>query len=96
LKTREKELAVIESRLENRKAYPDYWRRDLRAYRSILLESISKPSFLLPMEFKNGRTIAQGYDELRRFVASAGELYTEWPALWANAGKPLRSFRRRR
>jgi len=96
LKTRERELAVIESRLENRKAYPDYWQRDLRAYRSILLENISKPSFLLPMEFKNGGTIAKGYDELRRFVASAGELYTEWPALWANAGKPLRRFLRRR
>jgi hypothetical protein len=88
-------LAVIDARLANRKAYPEYWHRDLRAYRVILLENIHKPSFLLPMEFRSGRTVAEGYDHLRRFVASAGELYSEWPALWATARRPLRGFSRR-
>lgn len=92
LKTRERELSVIESALADRDSYPSYWQRDLRLYRKILLKHVTKPSFLLPLEFHGARTVSAGYDEFRQFVHSAGELYVEWPAVWMKARTKLRPF----
>ena len=89
LKTREKELALIDSRLASRGDFPDYWLRDLRTYGSMLARNVYKRSFLVPLEFRKGRNVRAAYDDLQQFVRSAGELYTEWPALWSNARKVL-------
>jgi len=92
LRTRERELRLIESALARRNAYPAYWQRALRSYRATLLKHATRPSFLLPLEFHGTRSISAGRDEFRQFVRSAGELCVEWPALWMNARTQLRGF----
>ncbi len=92
LKTRERELSLIESALAERDTYPAYWQRHLRLYRTILLKHVTKPSFLLPLEFHGARTISAGYEEFRQFVHTAGELYVTWPTLWEKAKTKLRGF----
>ena len=92
LRTREKELRLIESALADGETYPAYWQRDFRLYRTMLLRHASKPSFLLPLEFHGARTMSAGYDEFRQFVRSAGELYMEWPSLWMKARTNLRGL----
>ncbi len=92
LKTRERELSVIESALADRNPYPTYWRRDLVRYQAMLLKNVHKRSFLLPLEFHRARTINAGYDEFRTLVHSASELFAEWPALWTKARNKLSGF----
>jgi hypothetical protein len=92
LRTRERELKLIESALAKGDTYPSYWQRDLRLYRTMLLRHASKPSFLLPLEFHGARTMRAGYDQFRQFVRSAGELYMEWPSLWMKARTSLRGL----
>ncbi len=91
LRTRERELTVIDAALANN-GYPSYWRRDLQSYRTALLKNVRKPSFLLPVEFHGAPTISAGYDEFRKLVHSAGRLYVEWPGVWMKAKTKLRSF----
>jgi len=92
LRTRERELALIDSALAEPEGLPLYWQRDLRLYRTLLLKNADKPSFLLPLEFHRARTVSAGYDELRELVDSAGRLYGKWPALWMKARTKLRGF----
>jgi hypothetical protein len=92
LRTRERELSLIESALADRNSYPTYWRRDLGRYQAMLLKNADKRSFLLPLEFHRARTINAGYDEFRTLVRSASELYAAWPALWTTARNKLRGF----
>jgi hypothetical protein len=92
LRTRERELRLIESALTKKDTYPAYWQRALRVYRTTLLKHATKPSFLLPLEFHRARSISAGYDEFRQFVRTAGELFVEWPALWMNARTLMQSF----
>ena len=92
LRTREREVTMIESALENHDAYPSYWRDDLRSFRTLLVKNAHKPTFLLPLEFHGARTTSAGYDELRQFVDFAGELYVRWPALWTKAKTRLPGF----
>jgi hypothetical protein len=92
LRARERELRLIESTLGKDDTYPAYWQRSLRLYRAMLLRHASKPSCLLPLEFHGARTVSQGFDEFRRFVRSAGDLYMEWPSLWMKARTRLRGL----
>ena len=95
LRTRERELALIDSALADFEDLPAYWQRDLLLYRTLLLKNAHKASFLLPLEFHGARPLSAGYDELREFVKSAGRLYMAWPALWRKAKTKLASFRGR-
>jgi hypothetical protein len=90
LRVRQMELGLIESALQKPAVYPEYWRRALRAYREELLRHMSESMFLLPLEFHHARSVKAGYEDLRRFVASAGELFVEWPGMWREARKKLR------
>ena len=92
LETREMELTRIESALADRDGYPVYWQRDLRSYQALLLKNARKAQFQLPLEFHHARTISAGYDELRKFVRRAGELYVAWPTLWMKGKTILRDF----
>ncbi|MFL6278607.1 MAG: hypothetical protein ACJ731_00710 [Vicinamibacterales bacterium] len=89
LRTRERELTVIESALENPDTYPPYWQRNFRAYRTLLLKNLQRSTFLLPLECHRRRTVDARYGELQQFVRSAGELYVAWPVLWAKARSRL-------
>jgi hypothetical protein len=88
LRTRERELQVMKSILDDT-TYPDYWHRDIRSYRQTLLKNIHKPSFFLPLEFRHRGGITEGYKTFRQFVQLTGELYREWPTLWAKAKTAL-------
>jgi hypothetical protein len=92
LRTRERELRLIESALAEGGTYPAYWQRSLRSYRTRLLSHASKPAFLLPLEFHGARTISAGYEEFRQFARSAGELYVKWPTVWTEARRKLPGF----
>jgi hypothetical protein len=82
---RERELTLIERALEPESGYPDYWRRDLRRYRQILLANLAKPEFFVPVEFKGSRSVRQGYGRIREFLRMSSECLAAWPALWNEA-----------
>jgi len=84
LRTREMELHLIDAALDD-DSYPAYWQRDLRAYKKMLLAHIEDPAFLLPLEFRAARTANAAYDDVRRFVRTAGRLMSAWPSLWRAA-----------
>ena len=92
LRTRDRELTLIDAALAERADYPPYWQRHLRVYRMLLLKNAGKRSFVLPLEFHRAGTISAGYDAFREFVNTAGELYVEWPTLWMKAKARLRGF----
>ena len=88
LRARERELQVMDSILDDT-TYPAYWHRDIRSYRQVLLKNIHKSSFFLPLEFRHRGGITAGYKTFQQFVQLAGELYREWPTLWAKARTAL-------
>ena len=58
----------------------------------MLLKNAGKARFQLPLEFHDARTIGAGYDEFRKFVRRAGELYVAWPTLWMKGRTILGDF----
>ena len=87
---RQRELTLIEKALQSGTGYPDYWQRDLRRYRQILLANLAKPEFFVPVEFKGARSFRQGYGRMRDFLRMSSECLTVWPALWNKARRHTR------
>lgn len=82
---RERELRLIEKALQPGSGYPDYWQRDLRRYRQILLANLAKPEFFVPVEFSSARSVPHGYRRIREFVRMSSECLRVWPTLWKEA-----------
>ena len=87
---RERELTLIERALQPGSAYPDYWQRDLRRYRQILLANLERPEFFVPVELRRARSVRQGYGVIREFFRMSSECLTVWPTLWNEARRNTR------
>ncbi|MBW8868332.1 MAG: hypothetical protein JF610_13565 [Acidobacteria bacterium] len=78
------ELQLIDAALDD-DSYPPYWQRDFRAYKKMLLMHIEDRAFVLPLEFRAAGSANAAYDDVRRFVRTAGRLMNAWPSLWRDA-----------
>ncbi len=82
---RQRDLALIEAALGPKSDYPDHWQRDLKRYRDILLQSLRKPRFFVPVELSDSRSLGRGYGKTREFMRMSSESLAVWPTLWAEA-----------
>lgn len=87
---RQRDLSLIEAALGPESDYPDHWQRDLTRYRDILLQSLHKPHFFVPVELSNGRSLGRGYGKTREFIRMSSESLAVWPTLWAEARGRMR------
>jgi hypothetical protein len=82
---RQRDLSLIEAALSLESDYPDHWQRDLKRYRDILLQSLHKPRFFVPVELSDSRSLGRGYGKTREFIRMSSESLVVWPTLWAEA-----------
>jgi hypothetical protein len=81
---REREFAHAMRAAEDARC-PDYWRRELREYRRVFLESSTTPAFFLPIEFHGLGSVEAGYRALGGFFRDLGRLVDSWPDMWQRA-----------
>jgi hypothetical protein len=79
------ELARTYATVAQKGGYPDYWVKDLDEYRRTFVASAVRPDFGLPIEFRGGANLVDGFRETQSFCRSLGDLCGVWPTLWESA-----------
>jgi hypothetical protein len=64
---------------------PAYWTAALENYRRVFVDSVSKPEFLLPIEFHDAPSLDEGFRRAQAFMTSFGRLMAWWPEIWRAA-----------
>ena len=65
-------------------ACPTHWRRAVDEYQRVFRESVVRPNYFLPIEFRTDSP-DDGFARLQRFVGDFGELLIWWPEIWEAA-----------
>jgi hypothetical protein len=82
LERRQRELRHVDSAVSGFEEYPEYWVRDLIAYREELLGSMASEVFFTPLEFRRDVSEDAGLFGVQAFVSSLGAGLREWNELW--------------
>ena len=82
---RAEQLVRVDAIVDGLGNYPPYWIAALRTYRNALASNLSKPDFVVPIEFERTGTTEDAFRDFQRFTGRFGKLLSAWPQLWIEA-----------
>ena len=84
------QITRLEADLATMPTCPDYYRAAFDEYRQAFRASATDRAFLLPVEFRDGGAIDDGFARLQSYVGRFGALIEAWPEMW-NGARALRA-----
>ncbi len=64
---------------------PDYWAADIQAHTESVVDALSSPEGLVPIDLRPGRSAAEAMELCRIMIREYGQLLSWWPAIVAAA-----------
>jgi hypothetical protein len=88
LEARARQLAKLQTIIDNDPYCPEYWRRTVAAYISDSVASLATPDFFCPHEFRRpSQLLDDGFRECQRFISEFAHVLELWPNLWEHCRK---------
>jgi hypothetical protein len=78
-------IAYMETCLDEERAAPEYWRRDVEDYIEQTRHALAQPDCDIPFDMRENWSAAQARALIQKLVHDYGRLLRAWPALFQAA-----------